>query len=301
MPSLKDIRRRISTVEKTQQITSAMRMVAAAKLRRAQDAIVAARPYADRMRDTLAEVASAQSEVLHPLLEARESVKRLELVVLVSDRGLCGAFNANVLKAAEAVLKEREPGLEGVSLTLIGRKARDFYRRRRPDAIGKYVTGIARVEYRDAVEIAGHLAERYVGGEVDEVVLVHSEFVSTMTQAPRTVRLLPFGAAAPASPPQAGAQRGEAERSEEAKLPYEIEPDPAKLLETLAPKALEVQIFRALLENQAGEHAARMTAMESATRNTEELIGNLTLQYNRARQAAITKELVEIVSGAEAL
>lgn len=304
MPSLKDIRRRITSVEKTQQITSAMRMVAAAKLRRSQDAIVAARPYADRMRDTLTEVAAATPDAQHPLLAVRSPVARVEMVVLVSDRGLCGAFNSAVLKEAEAQIRGRH-GVE-LSLTLVGRKAVDYFRRRRPDAIEKVVTGIARVEYGHAVAIAAHLAERYASGAVDQVVLVNSEFLSTMNQTPRVTQLLPVATAAdppsdPAGPPSAGAQRGEAERSRRDKLPYEIEPSAEKLLETLVPKALEVQVFRALLENQAGEHAARMTAMESATRNTEELIESLTLQYNRARQAAITRELVEIVSGAEAL
>lgn len=288
MPNLKDIRRRIATVEKTQQITSAMRMVAAAKLRRSQDAILAARPYADRMRDTLSEVAAATPDAQHPLLAVREAVKKIEVVVLVSDRGLCGAFNSAVLKETDALIGEQD-GVE-VALTLIGRKAVDHFKRRRPDAIGKTVTGIARVEYGHAVDVAKHLATRYEAGEVDQVVLVNSEFVSTMTQRPHVTQLLPFHTGS-----------GEAAGEGETKLPYDIEPSPEKLLETLVPKALEVQIFRAMLENQAGEHAARMTAMESATRNTEELIGNLTLQYNRARQAAITRELVEIVSGAEAL
>jgi len=293
MPSLKDIRRRITSVEKTQQITSAMRMVAAAKLRRAQDAILAARPYADRMHETLAEVAAAKGDARHPLLESRDVVKKLEVVVLVSDRGLCGAFNSNVLKAAEALVVEREPALEDVSLTLVGRKGKDFFRRRRSESIGKVVTGIGRVEYGQAAEVAGYLAERFQAGKADEVALVYSEFVSTLTQTPRRMQLLPFAADEPATAPA-----GEAG---EAKLPYDIEPSPERLLETLVPKALEVQVFRAMLESQAGEHAARMTAMESATRNTEELIESLTLQYNRARQAAITRELVEIVSGAEAL
>lgn len=301
MPNLKDIRRRITSVEKTQQITSAMRMVAAAKLRRAQDAIEAARPYADRMRETLAEVAAATPDAQHPLLAVREAVRTIEVVVMVSDRGLCGAFNSAVLKRTDALLAERSD--VEISLTLVGRKASDHYRRRRADAIGKRVVGIARVEYRHAAEIATHVAERYESGEVDQVLLVNSEFVSTMTQAPRVTQLLPFTAAepAPADEPEAGAQRGEAEGGGADKLPYDIEPSPEKLLDTLVPKALEVMIFRALLENQAGEHAARMTAMESATRNTEDLIESLTLQYNRARQAAITRELVEIVSGAEAL
>ncbi len=300
MPSLKDIRRRITTVEKTQQITSAMRMVAAAKLRRSQDAILAARPYADRMRDTLAEVAAATPDAQHPLLAARPEVKKIEVLVMVSDRGLCGAFNNAVLKEAEALIGRS--GDKEITLTLVGRKAIDYYRNRRGEAVTKQVTGIARVEYGHAVEIAEHVAARYAEGDVDQVVLLNSEFVSTMTQTPRVTQLLPFSTGAPAaSEPEASAQRGEAERSEGGKLPYDIEPSPEKLLETLVPKALEVQIFRALLENQAGEHAARMTAMESATRNTEELIDSLTLTYNRARQAAITRELVEIVSGAEAL
>jgi len=293
MPSLKDIRRRITSVEKTQQITSAMRMVAAAKLRRATDAILAARPYADRMRETLAEVAAAGGDATHPLLERRDVVKNLEVVVLVSDRGLCGAFNNSVLKKAEALVAEREPDLESVSLTLVGRKANDFFKRRRPEQIAEVKTGIARVEYGNAAGIAGRLASRFERAEVDEVVLVYSEFVSTMTQTPRVVPLLPFAPDAPG--PHAEAQ------NEGWKLPYDIEPSPEKLLEMLVPRALEVLVFRALLENQAGEHAARMTAMESATRNTEELIEKLTLEYNRVRQAAITRELVEIVSGAEAL
>jgi F-type H+-transporting ATPase subunit gamma len=297
MPSLKDIRRRITTVEKTQQITSAMRMVAAAKLRRATDAILAARPYAERMRDTLAEVAAAGVDVRHPLLESRDPVRNVEVVVLVSDRGLCGGFNANVLKSAEALIAQREADGVTASITVIGRKANDFFKRRRADQIAEVVTGIARVEYGHAAKVAGRLAERFASGEVDEVVLVYSEFVSTMTQTPRAMQLLPF-VAEPAGP----AEVVESSRASNGwRLPYHIEPSPEKLLEALVPRALEVQVFRAMLENQAGEHAARMTAMESATRNTEDLIESLTLQYNRARQAAITRELVEIVSGAEAL
>jgi F-type H+-transporting ATPase subunit gamma len=287
MPSLKDIRRRILSVQQTQQITRAMRMVAAAKLRRAQDAILAARPYAERMRATLAEVARDPS-VRHPLLMPRESVKSLEFLVITSDRGLCGAFNANVLKRADAEMAHREANVAGIHVTAVGRKARDYYRRHRGDAVDKSFTDIARVEYRHAVEVAEHLRERFLSGVADEIHLVHSEFHSAITQRPRHVKLLPF------SPEPA-----EVRSAEEA--PYEIEPSAEQLLAVLVPRALEVEIFRGLLENQAGEHAARMTAMESATRNTEELIHALTLQYNRARQAAITKELVEIVSGAEAL
>jgi F-type H+-transporting ATPase subunit gamma len=286
VPNLKDIRRRISSVRKTQQITRAMRMVSGAKLRRAQDAITAARPYAVRMRATLSEVARAQQELEHPLLQPRDHVRKLELIVVTSERGLCGAFNSNIVKHTESMLAAREAETHEIAITTAGRKARDYFSRRRPQNLAADYPQEGWVVYGQAVDIAKRVSERYVAGEVDEVDLVYSEFVSVMTQRPRDVRLLPF------SP--------DAEEGEQA-LPYEIEPDAAKLLGVLVPKAIEVEVYRALLENQAGEHAARMTAMEAATRNTEELIESLTLQFNRARQAAITKELVEIVSGAEAL
>jgi F-type H+-transporting ATPase subunit gamma len=286
VPTLKDIKRRITSVQKTQQITRAMRMVAGAKLRRAQSRIEAARPYAERMRATLAEVARSQRELEHPLFEAREEILSLELVVVTSDRGLCGAYNANVIKHAQALLEARS-GVE-LTITTAGRKCNEFYRKRLPDRMGANYPQDGWVTYGQVADIASRLSKRYQAGEVDEVCLVYSEFVSVMSQRPRTVRLLPFRADA-------------ADEDAEEALPYEIEPDPQKLLAVLVPKAVESEIYRALLENQAGEYAARMTAMESATRNTEELIDSLTLQYNRARQAAITKELVEIVSGAEAL
>ncbi|MGH0036094.1 MAG: ATP synthase F1 subunit gamma [Myxococcota bacterium] len=292
MPSLKDIRRRIDSVKKTQQITRAMRMVAAAKLRRAEDAIRSARPYAERMRETLGEVAKAQADVEHPLLQSREEVRNVEVVVITSDRGLAGAFNASVLKDAEDAMTARESeGGVRISITALGNKARDYFRRRRPEAI-RFATALGnRVEYAQAAEIAQDLARRFAEGEVDEVVLVYNEFVSIMTQRPTLATLLPFA-------PPGGEAEGD---GEEEGLPYEIEPSPEKLLAVLVPKALEIEVFRALLENQAGEHAARMTAMENATRNTEELIERLTLDFNRARQAAITRELVEIVTGAQAL
>ena len=287
MPSLKDIKRRITSVRKTQQITRAMRMVAGAKLRRAQEAILSARPYAERMRATLAEVARAQRDSDHPLLVSHEQKRCVELLVVTSDRGLCGAFNANVIKQAQAVVLARRAAGMQVTISTAGRKAREAFQRRYPDALGRHYPQEGWVTYGQAAGAAAYLSRRYAEVEVDEVVLVYSAFVSAMTQTPRAVSLLPFSAAA-------GEDAGEAQA-------YEIEPDPAKLLAVLVPKAVEVEIFRALLENQSGEHAARMAAMESATRNTEELIESLTLQYNRARQAAITKELVEIVSGAEAL
>ena len=291
MANLRDIKRRITTVKSTQKITSAMKMVAAAKLRRAQDAIGSARPYATRMRSTLEEVSRSPLDETHPLLTPHEQRKHLEVVVITSDRGLAGAFNSNVLKAAESVLKSRSGEFESVGLTLLGKKAVDFFRRRRAHQI-RFESPIGGdVRYEKAADVGRELARRYAAGEVDEVVLVYSRFVSTMTQAPTVSTLLPF------TPPKAGLVAV----SEEQALPFEIEPDAETLLAALVPKAVEVEVFRALLENQAGEHAARMTAMEAATKNTQDLIEKLTLQYNRARQAAITRELVEIVTGAQAL
>jgi F-type H+-transporting ATPase subunit gamma len=265
-----------------------MRMVAAAKLRKAQDAIIAARPYAAQMFATLEEIGRRAQEAEHPLLEQRESRRALDVVVVTSDRGLCGAFNSNVVKRTEALLKEREPRFESVSLALVGRKAVDYFRRRRASQISHTWTDLGTVEYRHAAEIAEHVSKRFITGEVDEVVFVHNEFVSALNQVPRELAVLPLVP-----------ERLEGDVEEA--IPFKIEPDAQTVYSVLIPNALEFNIYRVLLESQAGEQAARMTAMESATRNTEELISSLTLQFNRARQAAITKELVEIVTGAQAL
>jgi F-type H+-transporting ATPase subunit gamma len=290
MANQKEIKRRIRTVAKTQQITSAMRMVSAAKLRRAQDAIIALRPYAQQIWATMYEIGRRHGELSHPLLQVHAERRRIEVVVIASDRGLCGAFNANVLKAGAAELAERAKNFEQVCVSAVGRKAAEFVRRRRPLEkswlIGQGVT------MQLVREIALYVAARYAAGAVDEVVLVGNEFVSALTQRPTVVRLLPLV-------PEFSRVRSYAEDA--GREPFEIEPHPSALLDVLVPQALEFSIYRALLESQAGEHAARMAAMESATRNTEELIRSLTLQFNRARQAAITKELMEIVSGAEAL
>lgn len=289
MANLRDIKRRITSVRSTQKITSAMKMVAAAKLRRAQQAIAKARPYAQRMRATLEEVAGGTLEEVHPLLEAHDERRSLEIVAVTSDRGLAGAFNSNINKSVASVLKKRGGEFEKVGLTLVGKKANDYFARRStPISRAEPIAGD--VTYQQAADIARELSRRYVSGEIDEVVLIYNEFISTMTQTPKVTQLLPF------QPPKSEDSEGDTEA-----LPFEIEPDPAALLAALVPKAVEVEIFRALLENQSGEHAARMTAMEAATKNTEELIEALTLQYNRARQAAITGELVEIVTGAQAL
>jgi F-type H+-transporting ATPase subunit gamma len=282
--TLRDIRNRITAVGKTQKITRAMKLVATARFGRAQQAIRAARPYAARLREVLASVAAGVDADAHPLLAPREQVRNLDVVVFTSDRGLCGAYNTNINKYAERLVRERGPELSRVRITPVGRKVGDYFRRRDIEqAEGWSMLGA--VEASQASMIASALIDRYLSGEVDEVVLVYSEFVSALTQRPRHETLLPL------APP----------RSEEAATIYEIEPDAASLLGLLAPSAVEFSIFRALLENQAGEHGARMTAMDSATSNTEDLIRSLTIDFNKARQASITAELVEIVSGAEAL
>jgi F-type H+-transporting ATPase subunit gamma len=294
LANLRDIKRRITSVQSTQKITSAMKMVAAAKLRRAQDAIESGRPYAQRMRETLEEVAAGSPDAEHRLFDRREEKKNrtLEIVVVTSDRGLAGAFNSQITKTVDALIAKREHGYDQIRVSCVGKKAADYYKRRRPSQLELVHLVRATVTYGEAQGLAKNIMERFLDDQVDEVVLVYNEFKSTMTQTPRIVQLLPF---------QASESEADGEQEEEDKIEHEIEPSPESLLATLVPRAVEVEVYRAMLENQAGEHAARMTAMESATKNTEELIEKLTLQYNRARQAAITRELVEIVTGAQAL
>jgi F-type H+-transporting ATPase subunit gamma len=282
--NLRDIRKRIVSVEKTQQITRAMKMISAARLNRAINAVVAARPYADKMREVLSAVSSGLDEEAHPLLVRRSSVRRLEVVMFTSDRGLCGAFNSNIIKQVEGIIQQRGQDLEAVTVVPIGRRGFDHFRRRGTVEIPRSWIGLRTIQQAHAEEIAAFLMERYREGAVDEVVLVYSEFVSALAQRPTEQLLLPVQPEASATPTQ-----------------YETEPPPEALMKLLVPASVEFSVFRALLENQAGEHGARMTAMDNATKNTEELIRTLTLDYNKARQAAITAELVEIVSGAEAL
>jgi len=291
MPNLRDIQRRIGTVENTQKITSAMKMVSAAKLRRAQQAVEAARPYAKHMRATLEAVAAGETDAENPLLVPRATVRKLGVVVITSDRGLAGAFNNQVIKLANSLVARRESSGQAVSLYLLGRKVGDFFKKhRRGQITQRQVVGI-QITYPQAAAVARQLAQAFEQEELDEVVVVFNEFVTTMTQRPTVHPLLPI---VPAASAAGGEESGPP-------TPYTIEPNAQQLLATLAPKTLEVSLFQALLENQAGEHAARMTAMENATRNSEDLIESLTLQFNRARQAAITRELVEIVTGAQAL
>jgi F-type H+-transporting ATPase subunit gamma len=281
--ALKEIRNRINSVKKTRKITSAMKVVSAAKLARAQRALQAARPFASKLREVLASVSSGVDADAHPLLARRERVLRLDVVLFTSDRGLCGAFNSNMIKRAEQLIAERRPALEQVSVVPIGRRGGDYFRRRR------YVfpyerSGIAVPSPEIAAAIAQVLAQRYLSGETDEVALVFGEFRSAVAQAPLVEPLLPFTA------PEGGAG-----------LSYEMEPGAEELLGLLLPRAVEFGVYRALLESAASEHGARMTAMEAASGNCAELINRLTLDMNKARQTAITQELSEIVGGAEAL
>jgi len=289
VPSLRDIRRRIGSVKSTQQITKAMKMVAAAKLRRAQEAITRARPYAVLLEQTLSRVASrarAEEAAAHPLLSPRPA-RVAELVVITSDRGLAGGFNSNVVRRAQRFLVENAGTYERVFVSTIGRKGRDSLKARRV-AMRKDFTGVhARLSYEKAHEIAAEYAERYLAGEVDAVFLLFNEFKSAISQTVRLKQFLPVETA-PLS--EAGASAD-----------FLYEPARAELLADLVPRHLDVQVWRALLDSAASEHGARMTAMEAATKNAAEMIAALSLQYNRARQAYITKELMEIVSGAEAL
>ena len=284
MAILRDIRKRIGAVKKTQKITRAMKLVSAARFARAQLAIRAARPYAAKLREVLGSVAAGVEPDAHPLLARRENVHTLDLVVFTSDRGLCGAYNANINKHAEALIRERASSLEEVRVIPVGRKVSEYFGRREGARLIDGWQNLGAVVPSQAVEIGSALMERYLKGESDEIVLVYSEFQSALTQKPGYETLLPL---APEAADDAAS--------------YQVEPDAEQLLALLVPRAVEFSIFRALLENQAGEHGARMTAMENATNNTEELIRQLTIDFNQARQASITAELVEIVSGAEAL
>jgi F-type H+-transporting ATPase subunit gamma len=281
MPALVDIRRRIRSVKNTQQITKAMKMVSAAKLRRAQEAIFAARPYARKMMEVLNGVATRADPASHPLLQERGQDKVL-LVIVTADKGLAGGFNANIIRAAVQFLEERQQ--KDLRLDLIGRKGRDFFKRRR-FAIRTEKLGLFQsLQYAAAREIAGQLMKVYVEGEVDEVYLLYNEFKSVIQQKIVVERLLPITKLAfdPKEPA----------------LDYIYEPGPGQIFANLLPKHVEFQVWRALLESAAAEHGARMAAMDAATNNADDMIERLTLYMNKVRQAAITKEIIEVVSGA---
>jgi F-type H+-transporting ATPase subunit gamma len=288
VPSLRDIRNRIGSVKSTRQITKAMKMVSAAKLRRAQDAILKTRPYAQLLEQTLCRVsarAAAEEAVAHPLLVPREQ-KRAEVVVITSDRGLAGGFNSNIARRVQRFLTENGDLFQKIHLATIGRKGRDFFRARKIEVRKDFTAVHSDLRYEKAEAIAAEYTERYLSGEADAVYLAFNEFKSAISQKPVVVQLLPIETtSAPAS----------------SGVDFKYEPSREALLKDLVPRHVAMQVWRALLESAASEHGARMSAMESATKNAEEMIGLLTLQYNRARQAAVTKELMEIVSGAEAL
>ncbi len=286
MPSLIDFRRRIRSVKNTQQITKAMKMVSAAKLRRAQERVIAARPYAQTMRQMLANLVSAaagdENAPDSPWLAKREA-KRIDLIFLSSDTGLAGAFNSNLLKAAQKFYADHA-GAQ-ITLTLVGRKGRDFYRKRQSTILQDFINILNRPTFQEATTIAKDVIGRYRKGETDAVYLLNNEFKSVMSQKVTVMQLLPL----------------EIEPGEQAvQGDYIYEQSPVEMLERLLPRYVEVAVFRAMLETVASYQAARMTAMDTASRNAKEVIEAVTLRMNRVRQAAITKEIIEVVSGAAA-
>ena len=286
MPSTRDLRRRIRSVRGTQQITKAMKMVAAAKLRRAQQRISEARPYAETLSRVLFSLAE-RTEHVHPLLERRQRRSRAWLVVVTSDKGLCGSFNGNLLRLAEREL--RSGRWEDAEVVAVGRKASDYFRRRSFKVAHEERDLMSRLSDEASHRLAAMFIQAFTSGQVDEVWLQYNSFFSRMRQLTRLERLLPIEA--PAAGPQ----------PPEATVDYLYEPDAAALLEALLPRHVATQVRRALVDSAASEQAARMTAMDAATNNASEMIDGLTLQYNRTRQASITKELLEIVGGAQAL
>ncbi len=284
MATIKDIRKRISSVRNTQQITKAMKAVAAAKLRRAHAAAVEARPYAEKMRELLSNLSARVSEESHPLLIERDE-KRVDVLLITTDRGLCGAYNSNVIRLAENFRADQQE--KELTFRFVGRKGSEYFRRREVSAMDDGpVTWHATAEEL-ASAAAGRLIGRFLNGESDAAYIVYSRFRSALSQVPTAARIIPV----------APSEVDENQHLTE----YLLEPSIRDLLSNLLPKSVEVQVYQALLEAVAGEHGARMTAMESATNNASDLITDLTLQMNRARQAAITKELLEVISTAEAL
>ncbi len=290
MPTLKDIRIRLKGIKSTQQVTKAMKMVAAAKLRRAQDRAIQARPYAGKLKEMLASLSSKVDTSLNPLFSPREEVKNLLVILVTSDRGLCGGFNANIIKLAQKVIHEDYADLDakgGVTMICAGTKGCDFFRKRDYKLAAAYPAVFQHLEFAKAKEIAETASKMYLSGEVDRVVLVYNEFKSVLAPNLKVEQLLPI------APETGAAAQGGSE--------YIYEPSPEAIVDVLVPKHLNTQVWRVMLESSAAEQASRMSAMDSATENAKELIRVLNISYNRARQAAITKELSEIVAGADAL
>jgi F-type H+-transporting ATPase subunit gamma len=291
MPSLIDLRRRIRAVKNTQQITKAMKMVAASKLRRAQDRILSARPYAVQMQRVLRSVAARVDPSIHPLLTSRElrSDSKTLVIVVTGDKGLCGSFNTNVIKAgAHFVLDSAQP----CTLGLVGRKGRDFFGRRGFEVMFEQIGIFQKLRYEDARVIAQDSIDAFVSGKVDRVMLVYNEFKSVISQKIVVDQLLPVAQADVDAVKTAQPDSG---------VDYLYEPSAQAIFDELLPRYVEVQVYRALLESNAAFFAAQMTAMDTATKNSADMIGSLTLYMNKVRQAAITREIIEVVSGAEAL
>jgi F-type H+-transporting ATPase subunit gamma len=297
MANLRDYRDRIKSVKSTRKITSAMKMVAASKLRRAQEQAEASQPYASAMAAMLARVAKnvIVNDSSSKLLVGTGSDQRHLLVVVSADRGLCGGFNSNIAKKVREQVTALQAAGKDVSLVFVGRKAQDVLKSSHSDLIEKSFTGItgkSRVEFAAANQVTTYILEQFVAGAFDVCSLIYNDFVSVLSQVPTASQLIPFKL------PENDEEQGE---EEDQLSPYDFEPEEEQILNALLPRNLGVQIFRAVLDSSAGEQAARMTAMDNATRNAGEMINDLTLQYNRARQAHITKELIEIISGAEAV
>ncbi|MBI4653509.1 MAG: ATP synthase F1 subunit gamma [Nitrospirae bacterium] len=287
MPALKDIRRKIKAIHNTQKITKAMKMVAAAKLRKVQTRMLNFRPYAEQMHSVITSLAGGAERQTHPLLMARPR-KTVEVVVMSGDRGLCGAFNTNIIKAAANYINDLKRNGFEVSVSTVGKKGRDFFRRRGV-TLRKSWTGVSGpLLFTTAQEISTDIIENYINETIDEVILTYNEFKSIISQRVSVIRLLPIASL---------------EEKEEALsgVDFLYEPSQGEIFNTLLPKHIEIQVYRSLLESNAAEEAARMSAMENATQNCDELIAKVTLQYNKARQAQITKELMDIVGGVEAL
>ncbi len=289
MPSLKDVKVKINGVKKTKQITKAMNMVASAKLRNAQNRIERFRPYAEKFYDMLGDLAAGADPSVHPLLETREEVKTVGILVATSDRGLCGSFNTNINQAARKLADTKKAEGKVVKMYCVGKKGRDFFRRRGYDIALAFGDKMNTFDFSLANQLGLEVIGAYMRGELDEVHLCFGEFVSVARQIPRTLGILPM--------------QGTEEKGDDSgnKAEYIYEPSVEGLLAELLPRFIKVQIYRGLLDTSCSEHAARMAAMDNATRNCDDMIGALTLQYNKARQATITKELMDIVGGAEAL
>ncbi len=291
MATLRDIRNKIAAVKKTQQITKAMNMVSAAKLRGAQSRMEGFRPYAEAFSMMLGNMAGRVEPDIHPFFQKTEPVTRVGLVLMTSDRGLCGSFNVNLINTAVKFMREKEAAGIDVSLICVGRKGRDFFRRRKIEMAAQYVDVWNKFDFSNAVTVAREIMNIFLSGEVQEVHLVYATFINMAIQKPKMVQLLPIQ---PEETTEEAAEAG-------AKVEYLFEPPMEQFLEFLLPKYINVQVYHGFLENNASEHAARMTAMDNAQSNCKEMITQLTLVMNKARQAAITKELMDIVGGAEAL